>query len=169
MLRTELHTRTASVRRDNVPSHCDTGTSCAITIQMPHPDSASCVERCATLLSFLLVVQEFERAVIFRLGRLRKGGARGPGLFFVLPCIDSYRKVDLRTVSFDVPPQELLSDREAISHMMQANLDEATDPWGVEVERVEIAKIITAEGEIKASKALKEASLVMIDNPMALQ
>lgn len=53
------------------------------------------------------VVQEFERAVIFRLGRLRKGGARGPGLFFVLPCIDTYRKVDLRTVSFDVPPQEV--------------------------------------------------------------
>lgn len=33
---------------------------------------------------------------------------------------------------------QLLSDREAISHMMQANLDEATDPWGVEVERVEM-------------------------------
>lgn len=55
----------------------------------------------------LQVVQEFERAVIFRLGRLRKGGARGPGLFFVLPCIDTYRKVDLRTVSFNVPPQEV--------------------------------------------------------------
>lgn len=53
------------------------------------------------------VVQEFERAVIFRLGRLRSGGARGPGVFFVLPCIDTYCKVDLRTVSFDVPPQEV--------------------------------------------------------------
>jgi len=46
---------------------------------------------------FLQVVQEYERAVIFRLGRLRRGGARGPGIFFVLPCIDSYRCVDLRT------------------------------------------------------------------------
>lgn len=53
------------------------------------------------------VVQEYERAVIFRLGRLLKGGAKGPGIFFVVPCIDSYRKVDLRTVSFDVPPQEV--------------------------------------------------------------
>ncbi|KAA0190741.1 hypothetical protein HAZT_HAZT009889 [Hyalella azteca] len=52
------------------------------------------------------VVQEYERAVIFRLGRLLKGGAKGPGIFFVIPCIDSYRKIDLRTVSFDVPPQE---------------------------------------------------------------
>lgn len=41
--------------------------------------------------------------------RDRSGGARGPGVFFVLPCIDNYCKVDLRTVSFDVPPQEVLS------------------------------------------------------------
>ena len=34
-----------------------------------------------------------------------KGGAKGPGIFFVIPCVDNYRKVDLRTVSFDVPPQ----------------------------------------------------------------
>jgi erythrocyte band 7 integral membrane protein len=33
----------------------------------------------------------------------------GPGLFFVLPCIDTYSKVDLRTVTFDVPPQEILT------------------------------------------------------------
>ena len=36
------------------------------------------------------------------------GGAKGPGIFFVIPCIDSYTKVDLRTVSFDVPPQEVI-------------------------------------------------------------
>ena len=53
------------------------------------------------------VVQEYERAVIFRLGRLIGGGAKGPGIFFVLPCIETYTKVDLRTVSFDVPPQEV--------------------------------------------------------------
>ena len=55
------------------------------------------------------MVQEYERAVVFRLGRLRSGGAKGPGLFFVMPCVDSYKKVDLRTVSFDVPPQEVNS------------------------------------------------------------
>ncbi|CAH0549605.1 unnamed protein product [Brassicogethes aeneus] len=194
------------------------------------------------------VVQEYERAVIFRLGRLRSGGARGPGIFFVLPCVDSYCKVDLRTVSFDVPPQEaltkdsvtvtvdavvyyriqdplnaivqvtnysnstrllamttlrnilgtrnlseILSDREAISHAMQTSLDIATDPWGVKVERVEIkdvslptqlqramaaeaeasrearAKVIAAEGEMKASRALKEASDVISESPSALQ
>merc|ERR1719234_3028009 len=41
------------------------------------------------------VVQEYERAVIFRLGRLLQGGSKGPGIFFVLPCIETYQKVDL--------------------------------------------------------------------------
>ena len=61
----------------------------------------------ATLSITLQVVQEYERAVIFRLGRLVTGGTRGPGIFFIIPCIDTYSKVDLRTVSFDVPPQEV--------------------------------------------------------------
>jgi erythrocyte band 7 integral membrane protein len=39
------------------------------------------------------------------LGRVLTTGERGPGIFFVLPCIDTYTKVDLRTVTFDVPPQ----------------------------------------------------------------
>ena len=53
------------------------------------------------------VVQEYERVVIFRLGRLLAGGARGPGIFFIVPCVDSYQKVDMRTLTFDVPPQEV--------------------------------------------------------------
>jgi len=194
------------------------------------------------------VVTEYERAVIFRLGRLRKGGSKGPGIFTVIPCIDTYRCVDLRTVSFDVPPQEILSkdsvtvavdavvyyrvfnpticianvenfshstrllaattlrnvlgtknlaeilsERETISHIMQTSLDDATDPWGVKVERVEIkdvrlpvqlqramaaeaeaarearAKVIAAEGEQKASHSLKEAAMVIQESPSALQ
>ncbi|XP_074595653.1 stomatin-4-like isoform X2 [Brevipalpus obovatus] len=201
-----------------------------------------------SLFFSIKVVQEYERAVIFRLGRLLPGGAKGPGLFFIIPCIDTYTKVDLRTVSFDVPPQEILSrdsvtvavdavvyyrisnaaisvsnvedygrstrllaattlrnvlgtknlseilsERESISHVMQTSLDEATDPWGVKVERVEIkdvrlpvqlqramateaeaarearAKVIAAEGEQRASRALKEASEVIHDSPAALQ
>ena len=46
---------------------------------------------------------------MFRLGRILPGGAKGPGMFFIVPCIDSYTKVDLRTVTFDVPPQEILT------------------------------------------------------------
>ncbi|GFG33222.1 hypothetical protein Cfor_05531, partial [Coptotermes formosanus] len=162
------------------------------------------------------VVQEYERAVIFRLGRLMSGGAKGPGIFFILPCIDAYARVDLRTRTYDVPPQEvltkdsvtvsvdavvyyrvsnatisianvenahhstrllaqttlrntlgmrplheILSDRDTISSSMQITLDEATDAWGI--------KVIAAEGEQKASRALREASEVIGDSPAALQ
>jgi erythrocyte band 7 integral membrane protein len=54
-------------------------------------------------------VKEYERAVIFRLGRMLSGGAKGPGLFFILPCIDNVITTDLRTITFDVPPQEILT------------------------------------------------------------
>ena len=57
----------------------------------------------------LKIVNEYERAVIFRLGRLLNGGIMGPGLFFIIPCMDWIRVVDLRTVSFDVPAQEILT------------------------------------------------------------
>ncbi|XP_028840736.1 stomatin (EPB72)-like 3b [Denticeps clupeoides] len=194
------------------------------------------------------VVKEYERAVIFRLGRIMDKKAKGPGIFFILPCTDSFVKVDMRTISFDIPPQEVLtkdsvtvcvdgvvyfrvsdpilsvanvsnadfatrllaqttlrnmlgtknlaevlSDREGISLGMQMALDEATDSWGIKVERVEIkdvklpvqlqramaaeaeatrearAKVIAAEGEMNASRALKEASLVIAESPSALQ
>ncbi|KAJ3590003.1 hypothetical protein NHX12_007960 [Muraenolepis orangiensis] len=194
------------------------------------------------------IVQEYERAVIFRLGRIVDKKPKGPGLFFIIPCTDKFIKVDLRTVSFDIPPQEiltkdsvtvsvdgvvyfrihcpisavanvtdassatrllaqttlrnvlgtknlaeLLSDREGISQSMQESLDVATDSWGIKVERVEIkdvklphqlqramaaeaeatrearAKVIAAEGEMNASRALKEASLVIAESPSGLQ
>ena len=60
-----------------------------------------------SLFFVVKVVQEYERAVIFRLGRLLTGGARGPGVFFVIPCVDVYEKVDLRTNTYEIPPQEV--------------------------------------------------------------
>jgi len=193
-------------------------------------------------------VQEYERAIIFRLGRIKSGGVVGPGLFFIIPCMDSIVVTDLRTVSFDVPPQEILtkdsvtvsidavvyykivtpmsaicnvndyakstkllastamrtilgtkslaeilSDRESIAKDMLTSLDESTDPWGIKVERIELkdvrlphqlqramaaeaeatrearAKVIAAEGEQKASRALKEASDIISESPAALQ
>merc|ERR1711872_1032609 len=162
--------------------------------------------------------------------------------------VDSYTKVDMRVLTFDVPPQEILtkdsvtvhvdaimyykvnnatscianvddygqstrllaattlrnvlgtkslgdilSERESIANDMQVSLDEATDPWGVTVERVEVkdvrvpeqlmramaaeaeaarnarAKVIAAEGEHKASRSLRLAAEVISENPAALQ
>merc|ERR1712071_617453 len=191
----------------------------------------------------LKIVTEYQRAVVFRLGRCE--GAKGPGLFFILPCMDDIFIVDLRTVSFDIPPQEiltkdsvtctvdavvyyrifnpvdsvanvayatkllasttlrnqlgsvtlqeLLSQKENLSNNMRQVLDEATDPWGIKVERVEVkdvrlphtlqrsmaaeaeatreanAKIIAAKGEMDASSALRDAADMIAQSPGALQ
>jgi len=201
-----------------------------------------------SLLWTIKVVQEYERAVIFRLGRLLSGGARGPGVFFIIPCVDIYEKIDMRTKTYEIPPQEILtkdsvtvfvnaimyykvrdpesavtnvddysgsarllaattlrnvlgtknlgdilSERESIAHDLHELLLEATEPWGVSVERVEVkdvrvpeqlmramaaeaeaarnarAKVIAAEGEHKASRSLRHAAEVIMDNPAALQ
>lgn len=61
----------------------------------------------AVASSAIKVVQEYERGVIFRLGRLV--GAKGPGLFFIIPIIDRMVKVDLRVVTLDVPAQEVIT------------------------------------------------------------
>ena len=53
------------------------------------------------------VVAEYERGVIFRLGRLI--GAKGPGLFFIIPFVDRMVRVDLRVVTMDVPAQEVIT------------------------------------------------------------
>merc|ERR550532_1142760 len=196
----------------------------------------------AALLPFSLVfvvkvVQEYERSVIFRLGRLLSGGARGPGVFFIIPCVDVYEKIDMRSQTYEIPPQEILtkdsvtvfvnailyykvcnathavanvddysgsarllaattlrnvlgtlslgdilSQRETIAREMKETLDDATEAWGVQVERVEVkdvrvpeqlmramaaeaeaardarAKVIAAEGEHKASRSLRTAA-----------
>ncbi len=65
------------------------------------------------LLGFLLfvnmvkILREYERGVVFRLGRLT--GARGPGVVLLIPGIEKMVKVSLRTVAFDVPPQDVIS------------------------------------------------------------
>ncbi|MEE6472372.1 hypothetical protein FKM82_009593 [Ascaphus truei] len=194
------------------------------------------------------IIKEYERAVVFRLGRIMSGKAKGPGLMFILPCTDTFVKVDLRVISFAIPPQEILtkdsvtttvdgvlyykirnaiksvanvnnvhlathqlaqttlrtilgtqtlssilSNREEIAHNIQSLLDNATHQWGVTVERVEMrdvrlpvsmqramaaeaeavrearAKIVAAEGEMNASRSLKEASIVLMESPAALQ
>ncbi|KAM5179600.1 stomatin-like protein 3 isoform 2-T2 [Mantella aurantiaca] len=194
------------------------------------------------------IIKEYERAVVFRLGRITSGKPKGPGIIFILPCTDNFIKVDLRVISFAIPPQEILtkdsvtttvdgvvyykidnairsvanvynvhvataqlaqttlrnilgtqtlssilSNREEIAHNIQSILDNATHDWGVNVERVEMrdvrlpvqmqramaaeaeatrearAKIVAAEGEMNASRALKEASIVICESPAALQ
>ncbi|XP_034488247.1 band 7 protein AGAP004871-like [Drosophila innubila] len=230
-------------------------------IQTSENQSKASFETIGTALSWIIViitfpisificffkVNEFDRAIIFRLGRVRKD-ARGPGLVWHLPCIDSYRLVDLRTRVELIPSQDvitkdsvtisvdavlfyciqdsmhatiqisnvhestifiaqttlrnmvgsltlhdLLISRQLLSEKITIAVDHATEKWGVKIERVELkdislpdslerslaseaealrearAKIISAEGELNASKALREASDVMAENKITLQ
>ena len=199
------------------------------------------------LFATVKVAREYERGVIFRLGRLLPQ-PKGPGLFLLIPVIDRMEKVDLRTVTLNVPPQEvitkdnvpvrvnavayfrivepkaaivqvenymvatsqiaqttlrsvlgqhvldeLLSERDKINQILQSIIDEATSPWGIKVSIVEVkdveiptgmqramarqaeaererrAKIINSEGEFQAAERLKDAAVVIGEQPVALQ
>ncbi len=65
------------------------------------------------------IVREYERGVIFRLGRLV--GAKGPGIFLIIPFIDKMVKVSLRTIALDVPPQEVIT-KDNVSTMVNGVL-----------------------------------------------
>jgi len=199
------------------------------------------------LASCIKVVNEYERAVIFRLGKVR-AHPKGPGLIFIWRPIDRAVVVSLRTVVLDVPSQdiitrdnvslkvsavvysrvvnpieavirvesflyatsqiaqttlrsvlgevtldELLADREKLSHRLRQLIDASTEPWGIEVGAVELksvdlpeqiqramgkqaeaerekrAKVIAAEGELLASRQLLEAAHTLSQNPTAIQ
>src|SRR6266487_4319523 len=126
-------------------------------------------------LSGIRIVQQYERGVIFILGRLT--GAKGPGLFWVPPIITRMVKVDLRIVTLTVPPQEVntrdnvtikvtaveIKDVELPATMQRAMAKQA------EAEREKRAKVIHAEGELQASAQLAQAAGVIASQPNALQ
>jgi regulator of protease activity HflC (stomatin/prohibitin superfamily) len=198
-------------------------------------------------ISGLRVANEYERAVVFRLGRLM--GLRGPGLYWLIPLgIETQRKVDLRTMTVDMESQEsitkdsvtvkvnavvwlkivdpvksvvsvanyyaasyqvaltslrniigqhvldeVLKERDKINESLQAVVDQATEPWGVKVEMVEMkdveipismqramaqeaqamrekrARIIKAEAELESSSKLADAAKIITQNPLGLE
>jgi len=73
----------------------------------------------AALVSGIKILKEYERGVVFRLGRMV--GARGPGLIYVIPGIEKMVKLDLRTVTMDIPPQDVIT-RDNVSVKVNAVL-----------------------------------------------
>ena len=71
------------------------------------------------LISGVKILKEYQRAVIFRLGRMVT--PRGPGITFVIPLIEKMVRVDLRTVTMDVPPQDVIT-RDNVSIKVSAVL-----------------------------------------------
>jgi regulator of protease activity HflC (stomatin/prohibitin superfamily) len=198
------------------------------------------------LVASVKVLKEYERGVVFRLGRLRE--PRGPGLVFVWPGAVRMVRVDLRVVTLTIPPQEvitkdnvparvnavvlfkvtdpvrsimavenhavatsqiaqttlrsvvgradldtLLAHRADLNEDLARTIDAQTEPWGVQVDVVEIkdveipeamqramareaeaererrAKIINARGELQASEELRQAADALSRNPASLQ
>ncbi len=198
------------------------------------------------LLACIRIVQEYERALVFRLGRLK--GIQGPGMFLVNPLIERTQNIDMRTQTVDVEPQEamtkdsvtvrvnavlyysvfdpklavlsvadyhmatnqaalttlrniigqndldtLLKERDRINDTLKEIIDKVSDPWGIQVEMVEMkaveipenmqramareaealrekrARLIKAESELDASQKLMEASEMIERHPVALE
>ncbi len=91
------------------------------------------------LASSIKIVKEYERGVIFRLGRLV--GARGPGLFLVIPMFESMVKIDLRVCVFDIPPQEVITRDNVTANVNAVVYYRVLDPEKAvtEVERYDYA------------------------------
>jgi regulator of protease activity HflC (stomatin/prohibitin superfamily) len=81
----------------------------------------------SVVLSAIKVVKEYERGVIFRLGRVQ-GGPKGPGLFILYPLVDRMVKIDLRTVTMDVPPQDVITRDNVPARVNAVVYFRVTDP-----------------------------------------
>ncbi len=115
----------------------------------------------ALVISGIKILKEYERAVVFRLGRMV--GARGPGITYIIPGVEKMVKMDLRSAVIEVENylfatsqlaqvtlrsvcgqgelDELLAERERINTRIQEILDQQTDPWGIKVVLVELKHI----------------------------
>merc|ERR1719204_697362 len=105
-----------------------------------NPHSWSCCEYIILFFAWLIVViipifwfylfrnvRDYERAIIFRLGKIA-GGARGPGVFLINPLTDSIRVIDLRMVTCDLPPQAMMT-KDAVTVTVDAiSFMKVTDP-----------------------------------------
>ncbi|MGZ3182336.1 MAG: SPFH domain-containing protein [Telluria sp.] len=200
----------------------------------------------AAALGGLRIANQYERAVVFRLGRLQR--VAGPGLFWIIPFVEWRTVVDLRTITASVQPQEtitkdnvpvkitavvwyrivdpvkavidvqqvdgaviqvaltslrtligqyslddVLKEQLQLAAVLREMIDAATEPWGVEVSRVEMrnveipesmqramaqeaealrekrARIIKAEAELEAAEKLKSAAALIMEHPAGLE
>ena len=96
------------------------------------------------------ILREYERAVVFRLGRLL--GQKGPGIVLLIPGVDRMVRVDLRTVTFDVPPQDLITRDNVPAKVNAVTYFRVVDPVKsvIEVERYRAATSQIAQTTLRA-------------------
>ena len=104
------------------------------------------------LASAIKVFKEYERGVIFRLGRIV--GARGPGFFLIIPLIDRVVKISLRTQTFDVKPQEIITKDNVPVKVNAVTYFRVVDPNKaiVEVENYRLATLQIAQTTLRGDR-----------------
>jgi regulator of protease activity HflC (stomatin/prohibitin superfamily) len=103
----------------------------------------------ALLASAIKIMAEYQRIVIFRLGRLK--GIKGPGLVFIIPIIDSIIKLDLRTRVIDVPKQRVITEDNVTVDVDAVVYFRITDPQKavIEVQRYDVATSLLAQTTLR--------------------
>jgi regulator of protease activity HflC (stomatin/prohibitin superfamily) len=110
-----------------------------------------------TVLLFLLllpqavrILREYERGVIFRLGKLHRLGAKGPGLVLLIPFVDRLVRMDLRVVTIDVPRQEIMTRDNVPATVDAVVYFRVVDP---------VAAVIKVENFLKATSLIAQTTL----------
>ncbi len=98
---------------------------------------------------FIKIVKEYERAVIFRLGKVLEG-AKGPGLFILVPFVDKMVKVDMRTITLDVPSQEAITQDNVTVRVNAVTYFRVLDP---------VASVVQIEDYRRATSQIAQTSL----------
>src|SRR3954462_9422476 len=107
--------------------------------------------------SAVKVVQEYERGVVFRLGRLL--GPRGPGLILLIPFIERMSKVDLRTVTMDIPAQEVITRDNVTVRVNAVAYFRVVDPNAATVNVVDYIRATSQIAQTTLRSVLGQAEL----------
>jgi regulator of protease activity HflC (stomatin/prohibitin superfamily) len=103
----------------------------------------------SVIISAIKIVKEYERGVIFRLGRVQ-GRAKGPGLFILFPFVDKMVKIDLRTITMDVPPQDVITRDNVPARVNAVVYFRVTDPN---------KSVIEVENHVLATSQISQTTL----------
>ena len=102
----------------------------------------------ALLASAIRVLREYERGVVFRLGRLL--GAKGPGLILLIPVIDKMVRVDLRTITLNIPPQEVITNDNVPARVNAVAYFKVVEP---------VRSVIAVEDFLQATSEISQTTL----------
>ncbi|MHB8621426.1 MAG: slipin family protein [Chloroflexota bacterium] len=107
--------------------------------------------------SAIKIVQEYERGVIFRLGRIQ--GAKGPGLFFIWPIVDKMTRIDLRVVTHEVPPQEVITRDNVTVKVTAVVFFRVVDPNAAVIKVIDYLRATSQISQTTLRSALGQAEL----------